>query len=236
MNSAIKFVCVFFILLLPLAGFAQKLKKRKVSTSLTESYNVSGDDKKTKQGPYVVMNEKDVVLVQGQYKDGVKDGTWTYFNENGQIVQKYDFSYARLLYDARDTTSIVRTGFELRQKAAEGDTIQVPYKIGGSNYGFYLLYDRQDLPEEVTKQVKGMVMTYAFTISEDGKLEDWTINYTGPYYNKTIKQSIKNLPDDAYEFSAAKLNGQPVGSKVYYAVSLDVNVHVVRRFNDVVTY
>lgn len=228
---------LLLILIIPALSFAQDLKqmKKKLSSSLVENYYVLWSDKKVKHGPYRVVDETNKVLVKGNYKNGAKDGVWEYYNDNGTLVQSYDFSQGLLLQFSNDSLSIVKSSYELFNKPNKEDVIDIPYKIGGDFYLLGLLYSQKNIPQDIVTDKLNVVMTYILTISEKGKLEGWTALYKGQYYDKTVHESIKNLPTDAYEFNPALVNNVPVKSKLIYTVNLNYDMIQVPRMNYIVT-
>lgn len=203
-----------------------KLIKRKLSSTLTEVYEVSKTDKKNKDGKYTVINDDKKVLVTGVYKKNKKDSIWTYYSAGGNVIQRYDFTNNQLVFDDNDAATIVRSNFFISADSTAKNKIEQPYKIGGLNYGFYLLYDQRSIPNEVLNETVAVQssMNYVFYLSPEGKLEKWDIVFTrGSDKENVINQSIKDLPADAYEFSPAKLNGKPVASKLIFNILLNVN-------------
>lgn len=230
-----------FTLLLLLAstttyGQDRVSQRKTLSRNLDEIYQVQVTARKVKDGPYEVRDEKEHVLVKGQYKAGKKDGIWTYYGSNGEVVQQYDFASQKLLSSSMDTTTIVHSDFQVNG-ADDNDKVTPPVKIGGVNYGFYLLYDFRDIPADVKGvTTKDERMTYVFTISAEGQLVGWTVMYGGKEVNDEMqKKSIKGLPLDAYEFVPATLNGKPVASKLTYWVSLDINHTEIPGTNNIIT-
>lgn len=217
--------CILLVMLgsLPVLGQELTTIRKGVSRELWEVYQASSYHTKVKDGTYEVTTNQKETLVKGQFKDGKKVGVWEYLDA-GVPIQRYDFSAGQLLYNATDSLSFVRSDYALEALTDEGDSIQPPYKIGGVNYGFFLLYEPRDMPEELKGMTANAQMTYVFTVSEEGKMLDWTVMYTGPSIHEiTVKRSILHLPADAYEFVAAKVNGKPVKSKLSYTIPLRVD-------------
>jgi hypothetical protein len=202
-------------------------QKRTLSRHLREVYDVLKTDWKIKDGPYFVINDDGGKVVKGTYEKGKKSGVWTYLNNAGVVLQKYDFSHDSLVYSAVDSGSIVHTDFQfLELPANDNDKIQAPYKIGGSEYGFYLIFDERDIPADVKSATSTASMTYVLTVSAKGELESYTLLFSGSVINdKIIHRSIRGLPADALEFSTAKINGVGVRSKLTYVIPLNV-MHV----------
>lgn len=218
--------------------FAQepKLVSRKESASLRGLYTVLPTNKKIKNGTcQITYQDNDNIMAVGAYINNAKSGVWNYYGMNGRLVQKYDYNSKTLLMNKTDSGSIIRSEYKLPDVTVNtNDKVEPPVKIGGPTYGFYLLYDIRLIPMNVRNELGriGAVMKYVFTISEDGKLEGWDIIYTDSGSKdggNKVKQSIKGLPDDAYDFIAAKLNGKPVKSQLIYDVNLYVDENSSQR-------
>jgi len=227
-----------FFQVLTIATFAQDVRteKKTLSRNLDEVYQVYTTDKKVKVGPYKVVDEDKHILAVGIYKDGRKDSLWTYYNIWAEPVQQFDFTNDRLIYDGYDSATIVHSHYQLDGKLGDSDEVQPPYKIGGVNYGFYLLYDAREIPQDVKSGSDGASLNYVFNISEKGELTGWKVIYKGKMFNDIIQEkSIKGLPADAYEFTPATVNGHAVNSRLIFSVSLDVNHVETGSTNNIVT-
>ena len=219
-------------------SFAQELRteKKTLSRNLDEVYQVFETDKKVKVGPYKVVDDEKHILAVGTYKNGKKDSLWTYYNIWAEPVQQFDFTHDTLLYDGYDSATIVHSRFILDGNAATLDNTEPPHKIGGVNYGFYLLYDAREIPQEVKSGSDGATLNYVFDISDKGELKGWKVIYRGKQFNDIVQEkSIKGLPADAYEFTPAIVNGHPVSSRLVFSVSLDVNHIEASTTNNIVT-
>ena len=222
--GVLTFACLFGIL--PHPGLAQELKteKKTLSRNLDEVYQVDPANKKIKEGAYKVVDDQKHVLVMGSFKDGKKDSVWTYYNNWQEPIQLYDFTNHRLAYEKTDSATSVKSIFQLYTPLKTGDKLQPPHKIGGANYGFFLLFDARDIPQEVRKYAEGATMSYVFSISDQGELLGWQVVYKGRQFRDIVQnKSIKGLPADAYEFVPAVINDHPVNSQLVLSVALDVN-------------
>ncbi|TDW99132.1 hypothetical protein EDB95_0140 [Dinghuibacter silviterrae] len=197
--------------------------RRGVSRYLWEIYEADAYSHKDKDGLYSVETNKKEQLVKGHYKDNKKVGVWEYY-DGGVLVQQYDFSKDTLLFDTTDVNTFVATQYSVEAITDETDTVLPPRKIGGVNYGFLLLFDPRDYPPDLKGISSDVKMTYMFTISETGKLLKWKVMYVGPTVQEIIQErEINHLPADAYEFTAARVNGKPVRSTIVYSVPITVD-------------
>lgn len=228
-------------LLLLLATFSaisqdHQTNKKNLSRHLREVYNVMKTDWKVKDGPYSVINDANLTVVEGAFKNGKKSGLWSYYDDNGKLVQEYDFDHDTLLIQIRDSSSVVHADFEIPQGVEDSSKLRPPYKIGGPEYGFYLLYDERDIPETVKSASGRANMTYILTIDEKGRLESYSLAFGGEHFSDIIEhRSIKGLPAEALEYSAATIDGHPVRSKISYTIPLDIDHFSVPGTNNIVT-
>jgi hypothetical protein len=217
------------LLLACLRSFSQdhQTQKRTLARHLREVYDVPKKDWKVKDGRYVVINDDGAQVVKGNYTDGKKSGVWSYYNSAGMLLQQYDYSHDSLVFSTADSGSIVHTDYQLLETPAnDSDKIQAPYKIGGAEYGFYLLFDDRDIPADVKSATSTASMTYVVTISAKGEMESYTLMFAGSVINdKTMHRSTRGLPADALEFSPGKINGVAVRSKISYNIPLNI-MHV----------
>jgi hypothetical protein len=85
------------------------------------------------------------------------------------------------------------------------------------------LYNERNLPTAVKQQTDKVLMEYVFSLSETGKVEKLSLNYTSTFYNTENPQSIDADIPDAYEFLPATVNGKPVKSKFIYQIIMEVS-------------
>jgi hypothetical protein len=169
------------------------------------------------------VNSANRELARGMYKNGLKDSVWNYFSQNSDLIQVYDFTNKKLIYNIPDVSSIVKQRSVIDTTGYVNAKVVAPVKIGGLDYGFYLLYNQRNLPQGAKDQKEDILMEYIFDVSATGKLEDFNIKYTSTFYNADFKQSIKDLHGDAYEFIPASINGNPVKSKLVYQIMLYIS-------------
>jgi hypothetical protein len=162
-------------------------------------------------------------LARGKYKEGKKDSVWNYYNTAGDLIQVYDYTNAKLIYNVPDRKTIVQEAYVVDTTGYVNAKITTPKKLGGVNYGFYLLFNERNLPSAVKQQTDKMLMEYVFSLSETGKVENVSINYTSRFYNTENPQSIDSSVPDAYEFLPATINGKPVKSKFIYQIVMEVS-------------
>jgi hypothetical protein len=208
------------------SSFAQTTKwiKDRVSVNLVqnaEHIKVSG--KKVKNGESFIIDLNNAELARGNYKNGVKDSIWNYFGKTGDLIQVYDYTQKKLIYNTIDYKTIVTEAYVVDTSKVQNAKVVAPVKLGGVNYGFNLLYNERNLPTAVKQQTDKVLMEYVFSLSETGKVEKLTLNYTSTFYNSENPQSIDSDIPDAYDFLPATINGKPVKSKFIYQIILEVS-------------
>jgi hypothetical protein len=227
-------LCVFG----PFCAMSQdhQTNRRTLSRHLREVYDVLKTNWKIKDGRYAVINDDGFTVVKGSYSDGKKTGTWDYYDNDGKLVQRYDFTGDSLVFQSADSTSIVHDSFDIPQGVDDSSKMRPPYKIGGPEYGFYLLYDERDIPAGLKASSARGQMTYVLTINEQGRLEDYTLLFAGEAISDmVIHRSVRGLPAEALEFSAATVEGKPVRSKISFVIPIDVNHVSVPGTNNIIT-
>jgi len=218
---------LIFILAVLVSQFANAQntvwRKMRIAPTLVENYESDKANKKLKLGECFIVNSANSELARGKYKNGLKDSIWNYFSQNSDLIQVYDFTNKKLIYNIPDVSSIVKQRSVIDTTGYVKAKVVAPVKIGGLDYGFYLLYNQRNLPQGAKDQKEDILMEYIFDVSATGKLEDFNIKYTSTFYNAEFKQSIKDLHGDAYEFIPASINGNPVKSKLVYQIMLYIS-------------
>jgi len=198
--------------------------KKTLSRHLREVFDVKKSDWKVKDGAYAVINDANFPVVKGAYVSGKKSGVWSYYDNDGKLVQQYDFDHDSLLMQTTDPSSVVHSDFQIPQGFEDSTRVRQPYKIGGAEYGFYLLFDERDIPQTMKNNSGNAEMTYVLTIDEKGKLESYMILFAAQSVDDVVvRRTIKGLSPEALEYACATVDGKPVRSKISYTIPLDVS-------------
>ena len=217
---------VIAILFFATSSFAQTTKwiKDRVSVNLVQNAeHIKVGGKKVKNGESFIVDLNNAELASGNYKNGVKDSIWNYFGKTGDLIQVYDYTHKKLIYNLVDRKTIVTEAYLVDTTNISNAKVVAPVKLGGVNYGFNLLYNERNLPTAVKQQTDKVLMEYVFFLSETGKVEKLSLNYTSTFYNSENPQSIDSDIPDAYDFLPATINGKPVKSKFIYQIILEVS-------------
>lgn len=220
-----KLLALSIVLLFSFTSKAQEniWNRNRISPSLIENFETTKTNKKLKIGECFIINSNNRELARGHFRNGQKDSIWNFFSQNGDLIQVYDYTNKVLKYNIPDEGTIVKERFVVDTTGLVKPKVTSPVKIGGVNYGFYLLYNERSIPSAAKDQKEQVLMEYVFDISETGKMEKFSINYISPIYNSENPQSIKGYHPDAYEFVPATVNGKAVKSKVIYQIMLYIN-------------
>ena len=198
--------------------------KDRVSVNLVQNAeHIKVGGKKIKNGESFIVDLNNAELARGNYKNGVKDSIWNYFGKTGDLIQVYNYTNKKLVYNIVDRKTIVTEAYVVDTANLPNAKVVAPVKLGGVNYGFNLLYNERNLPTAVKQQTDKVLMEYVFSLSETGKVEKLSLNYTSTFYNSENPQSIDSDIPDAYDFLPATINGKPVKSKFIYQIILEVS-------------
>lgn len=222
----LKYSFLVFLLMSVICVSAQTTKwiKDRVSVNLVQNAeHIKVGGKKVKHGESFIVDLNNAELARGNYKNGKKDSIWNYFAKTGDLIQVYDYTNKKLIYNVLDRKTIVTEAYVVDTSNLQNAKVVAPVKLGGVNYGFNLLYNERNLPTAVKQQTDKVLMEYVFSLSETGKVEKLSLNYTSTFYNSENSQSIDSDIPDAYDFLPATINGKPVKSKFIYQIILEVS-------------
>jgi len=185
-------------------------KSRLLGPGIKEQFYVLKSDKNVKNGAYeAAMKNQNIAL--GNYLDNKRIGHWTFFNDQGKLIQHYNYSTKKLLYN--DTSDIKNLGYTLTDSLKDGDIITYPIKIGGYHYGLQPLTNAyKDFVKNAHlyfHQPDHLDIEDIFTISADGKMIKHEVSFL---YNESIKTyTVKNNRLNEYntDFIPGSLNGIP---------------------------
>lgn len=186
---------------LPIILFGQEVKKKVVGDRKSvykEIFYVLKSNETVKHGSYKKLNSQKVVLLDGFYKQGLKDSVWTelnwngnkkvsqgsyskelkvgvweYFNFKGELEQKFDYDKKEIVYFKIDEKEIDKEVNVIKGN----DTIKLkldrpPLYIGGSAMISEIIASNIIYPSSAIENgIQGKIYL-AFTIDENGKTSD----------------------------------------------------------------
>src|SRR5437868_11625869 len=77
---------IILLLILPMLSFGQETKKI-TDKDNREVYYVLKSDESVRQGNYQQMDYKGKIIINGYYKNGLKDSTWTEYYWGGNPIK-----------------------------------------------------------------------------------------------------------------------------------------------------
>jgi len=199
-----------------LKSYAQntELISHKLTKSIKEDYYVLKNNPQVKQGRYVVMYSKTVILASGQYDHNKRVGTWHFYDYKNNTVQHYDYDKGRLLYEAPDNST---TNFKyiFDKNFTSTDLVTKPVKIGGWYYGYLPYLSIFKKPDDMTRlDLEGYPATLEILVSPGGMLADYNIKINSLTYNRTLNVKLSLFTEDERKFVPATINKVPVASTI----------------------
>jgi periplasmic protein TonB len=215
-----------FFLLVPGLLFAQSTKKvtiKNENPSTKEIFFVLKSDNITKHGPYKKTADKNAILVEGYYKNGLKDsvwveydwwgkkmknkgyydkgnksGIWDFYDFKGELEQQYDYSNSKIVF-VKTNEKEKDNEFKIISK---GDTIKTkldsaPYYIGGSSTMFESLIKEIKYPASAKDQgISGKVFI-GFVVNKEGKaINHFVLKPLQKECDEEALRVLKLIPDN----------------------------------------
>lgn len=221
LKRIILFIAALFYLS---TGLAQEtvVRKHRLTDEITEKISVLKSDKATRQGLYQAVNEKNIAIVSGNFENDKKAGVWHYYDHKGHLLQNYDYTNKKLLFEApEDTTSSLR--YFVDKQLVDSDRTTKPVKAGGRYFGYLPYLSAFKLPKDL-ENINRMV-SYAvieLLVSPGGRLADFKVHiFSGESYHRVFNMST-NMPNEEDKmFIPATLNGEPIGCRIMIRCWID---------------
>ena len=183
-----------------------------------ESYYVLKSDPKIKHGTYQYSKKKQLIE-KGQYDNGKKIGVWEFYDSDGSLEQKYDYSANQLLFNKSDSQF---TNCKMIVEGKPTDKPEVaPVFIGGFSRYKRLMMQNLKYPEEAkTKGLEGRE-TILVSLSKTGEITGLTIYKA---IDQTLDQeAIRLINELPHEWIPAKNMSQSVDVIVALPVMFTLN-------------
>jgi protein TonB len=193
------------LIILPIFSFGQetiKVTTGNKKSYFSEVYYVLKSDNSIRHGNYQLFANKDKLVTNGFYKNGLKDslwteyendgktlktkgnylddkkiGVWEYYDYNGELEQKYDYTKNEILY-----FKLSENQTNKEYKVINGtDTISTklsrpPLFIGGSRLIFNALFKEVRYPDKAKKNKTEGTVLITFTIDINGKTSNHRVS------------------------------------------------------------
>lgn len=191
---------------------------------ITERYHTLKTDRKVKQGLYQQISRKNMAIVSGSYDHNKRVGIWHFYDPNGQVTELYNYTTAKLMYEAQVDSTHNYISYILDEKFAKDDTITKPVRIGGTWFGYlpYIKYFQID-----GNNLYSSEQTRAFLqilVSPGGRLSECKMIVQSKNNNAILDTYLlKNELLDEYDkqFIPATINHQPVMSTILVLVKIN---------------
>jgi TonB family protein len=241
---------LFLLTILPTVLFGQETKKvteENKNDWFKEVYYVLKSDKSIRHGNYQKSGYKEAVLINGFYKNGLKDsiwteyqwsgknkksigtysedkkvGTWEFYDYKGELEQKYDYTKNEIIYFKLDDKEKDKDFRVIK----DSDTTKTkldrpPLYIGGSAMMFEpILKNIQYPPQAKENGVSGKVYI-TFTIDSNGKTSNHRVTKgIGSGCDEEALRVVKEIPDN---WLPGLLSGQAVNVEYVLPISFTLN-------------
>ena len=199
-----------------------------------EEYQVLKSDRKTFHGPYKKFSKNDdVILEEGNYNNGKKDGLWAeytnkrklitkgyytdnipsgvweFYDQSGNLVQRYDYTTSTLMFSKVDEKNmehdlIVYNGNDSSKLRVDS----IPQMVGGAvGWQRYLNKSLRYPQDAIDNNVMGTVII-GFVINPDGTMSDFWIKKSA--HKSLDAEALRVLKEMPHKWIPAKIGGKPV--------------------------
>lgn len=214
-------LCLFYMA----ACFGQDTvsKRNWLSNEVLERYKVIKGNENVRVGPYKAYYKRHTIVADGNYTKGQKTGLWSFYDDEGKLMQKYDFDKTEFIYEAPlDTDTDVTYAFDSQVKA--GDRLTRPVKIGGNYYGLIPYITSFRLPFETDGiNVDYIDAVVELLVSPAGRLADYKVHLISRAYNykQSFNFGLDLFNEEDKQFSPATLNRIPILSRIFIHCSVN---------------
>ncbi len=212
--------CTYTFFLFSVCCLAQETveRTRKLTPRVTEKYNVLKTDYSVNQGAYAAYLKK-TLIAGGRYNQNKKVGTWTFFNNTGQVNQRYDYDRKQVVYEKpSDSTTTIR--YVVDDSLKTNFTFLRPIRIGGSYYGYLRYTNLVKLPPNLTNLNNATDRIFMeLLVSPGGRLAEFKIHITpviamDDQEDIILKLNINLLDEEDKVFVPGKLNDKVVPVRI----------------------
>lgn len=207
---------LLILIFIPAFIFAQKTKKVRDKEN-DAIYYVLKSDEATKHGEYKLISYNNVVLAKGYYKYGVQDSIWEYYDLEGKLVQKYDFTKKELIYyflpeEEKSKKYKVINGAE----SIETTLSRPPLYLGGKDNLTFNLVKNITYPRAAIESGTMGIVYVKFTIDKNGKTSNFHVDK--PLGYGLDEESIRIVKLFSDNWLPGLLNGKAVDVEYIYPV------------------
>ena len=208
-----------FLLFSIILAYAQQTVKRtnQLSPFIEEQFWVLKADKKIRQGDYIAITPKKVVVAKGIYQNGSRVGIWDFFDEKKNHVQSFDYDKNEITF--QDPEDLKKQRYFLKD-VTKADSVNIPIKIGGSYYGFTMLLNTIPLLRHMVTDFRtqgSFNYTEVLTISETGAVVMHQAVANIANSSKIYRVAAETVAPEYTLFKPALNNGIPVACVIVTA-------------------
>lgn len=200
--------------------FAQQTveRSRKLTPEVTEKYNVLKTDYNVMQGMYAAYLKK-TLIAAGNYTKNVRTGTWTFFNREGKVIQRFNYDKHSVIYEApQDSTSNLR--YVVDDSLKNNPLFGRPVRIGGSYYGYLPYVNLIKLPpsasglNNLTDQATMELLITPLGLLAEYKLRISPVGARNQDDDLVLNINLDLLSAEDKIFVPATLNNQPISVRI----------------------
>jgi protein TonB len=124
---------------------------------------------------YYMINNSNRLKNKGEYINDERSGIWEFYNQEGELTQKYDFTSKELIFSKPEKSAdkeyeiITESGVEKRKLD------RPPMFVGGENELLNLLQSNIKYPNKALERMISGTVLISFIIETDGKVSDHQI-------------------------------------------------------------
>lgn len=215
-----KRIAFFLLVLMPTIIYGQKTKLIKDDLN-HEVYHVLKSNTSIMHGEYKKFERDGTLQILGYYKNGVEDSIWSFYDSNGDLIQKYDALKKDIVYFRPNENEQYQT-----YKIIDGvDNPSVmldrpPLFIGGNVLLISEIGSRIQYPEEALRNgIKGRVYV-SFVIDKSGNTKNFKIlKSLGFGTDEEVIRVLQSLP---HNWMPGIYKGKPVDVEYIYPVSFNM--------------
>jgi len=211
---------LFILAFIPACLFGQQTKKI-IDKENYEVFYVLKSDKSIKHGNYQKFNYNGLTIVNGYFKNGIKDSIWEFYDNQGELQQKFNFTKNEFIYYKSDD----KTKGQIFSVIRENDTIKTvldrpPLYIGSETLMNENLFWNIRYPREARENGITGTVYISFTIAKNGKTNNHKVaRGIGYGCDEEALRVVKEIPDSWFP---GLLNGQTVNVEILMPISFRI--------------
>jgi hypothetical protein len=209
-----------FTLSASLHSFAQDIaeRTRRLTPEVTEKFHVLKSNDTIIQGQYAAFVNKKLLAV-GNYNQNKKTGTWTFFDKQNQVCQRYNYDTQTLMFEGPENTA-AGVKYIVDDSLTTNYTFSRPVRIGGRYYGYLNYVNLIRLPDELKNlSNESYKATIELLVSPGGRLAEFKFRVHSAYSatdqnDIVLNLNLKLIKEEDKMFIPGKLNDKPVNIRI----------------------